>query len=61
MDGPALTERERQILETIESDLKQDTGLDRRLSTMGPGGAWHLPHPLRSWREARRARRRNEL
>ncbi|MEU6233948.1 hypothetical protein [Kitasatospora sp. NPDC047058] len=35
MDGPALSGRERRLLEEIESDLRQDTRLDRRLSTMG--------------------------
>ncbi|WP_316525809.1 DUF3040 domain-containing protein [Kitasatospora brasiliensis] len=35
MDGPALSGRERRLLEEIESDLRQDTRLDRKLSTMG--------------------------
>ncbi|MEU8923058.1 DUF3040 domain-containing protein [Kitasatospora sp. NPDC048545] len=35
MDGPALSGWERRLLEEIESDLRQDTKLDRRLSTMG--------------------------
>ncbi|MEV7778347.1 hypothetical protein [Kitasatospora sp. NPDC088351] len=35
MDGPALSGRERRLLEEIECDLRQDTRLDRRLSTMG--------------------------
>ncbi|MFF1905220.1 hypothetical protein [Kitasatospora sp. NPDC058218] len=35
MDGPALSGRERRLLEEIESDLRQDSRLDRRLSTMG--------------------------
>ncbi|WP_395292810.1 hypothetical protein ACF9IK_03785 [Kitasatospora hibisci] len=35
MDGPALSGRERRLLEEIECDLRQDTKLDRRLSTMG--------------------------
>ncbi|MBP0451637.1 DUF3040 domain-containing protein [Kitasatospora sp. RG8] len=35
MDGPGLSGRERRLLEEIESDLRQDTRLDRRLSTMG--------------------------
>lgn len=35
MDGPALSPRERQILEAIETGLRgEDSGLDRRLSTM---------------------------
>ncbi len=50
MDGPALTRRERQILESIEADLRQDAGLDRRLSSMRTHRPWHLPrlpHPFR--------------
>ncbi|MFJ9693821.1 DUF3040 domain-containing protein [Kitasatospora sp. NPDC101183] len=42
MDGPALSGWERRLLEEIESDLRQDTRLDRKLSTMGakpPGPA----------------------
>ncbi|MER7753216.1 hypothetical protein [Kitasatospora sp. NPDC097643] len=35
MDGPALSGWERRLLEEIESDLRQDTRLDRKLSTMG--------------------------
>ncbi|WP_406194323.1 DUF3040 domain-containing protein [Kitasatospora sp. NBC_01560] len=35
MDGPALSGRERRLLEEIESELRQDARLDRRLSTMG--------------------------
>ncbi|MER6397314.1 hypothetical protein ACFWA9_34045 [Kitasatospora sp. NPDC059973] len=35
MDGPALSGRERRLLEEIESDLRQDARLNRRLSTMG--------------------------
>ncbi|MFG3055339.1 hypothetical protein ACGFZP_30930 [Kitasatospora sp. NPDC048239] len=35
MDGPALSGRERRLLEEIEGDLRQDARLDRRLSTMG--------------------------
>ncbi|MEE1825675.1 DUF3040 domain-containing protein [Streptomyces sp. BE20] len=35
MDGPALSGRERRLLEEIEDDLRQDSRLDRRLSTMG--------------------------
>ncbi|MDH6125006.1 hypothetical protein [Kitasatospora sp. GP82] len=42
MDGPALSRRERQILAAIEADLKADTGLDRRLSTMTLGRLWRL-------------------
>ncbi|MFJ9951677.1 hypothetical protein [Kitasatospora sp. NPDC091207] len=35
MDGPALSGRERRLLAEIESELRQDSRLDRRLSTMG--------------------------
>ncbi|MET8628002.1 hypothetical protein ABZW30_30395 [Kitasatospora sp. NPDC004669] len=35
MDGPALSGWERRLLEEIESDLRQDARLDRKLSTMG--------------------------
>ncbi|MFD8706337.1 DUF3040 domain-containing protein [Kitasatospora sp. NPDC059648] len=35
MDGPALSGWERRLLDEIESDLRQDTRLDRKLSTMG--------------------------
>ncbi|MFJ8430840.1 hypothetical protein ACIQ9P_06025 [Kitasatospora sp. NPDC094019] len=35
MDGPALSGRERRLLAEIECDLRRDTRLDRRLSTMG--------------------------
>ncbi|MFF2046011.1 hypothetical protein ACFVVX_36875 [Kitasatospora sp. NPDC058170] len=35
MDGPALSGRERRLLDEIEGDLRQDARLDRRLSTMG--------------------------
>ncbi|MGA5820078.1 hypothetical protein ACPC54_19700 [Kitasatospora sp. NPDC094028] len=35
MDGPALSGWERRLLAEIESDLRQDTRLDRKLSTMG--------------------------
>ncbi|MEU8510524.1 hypothetical protein AB0C76_02890 [Kitasatospora sp. NPDC048722] len=35
MDGPSLSGRERRLLEEIESGLRQDTRLDRKLSTMG--------------------------
>ncbi|MFJ8622542.1 DUF3040 domain-containing protein [Kitasatospora sp. NPDC093550] len=35
MDGPALSGWERRLLEEIESDLRHDTRLDRKLSTMG--------------------------
>ncbi|MEV7773592.1 DUF3040 domain-containing protein [Kitasatospora sp. NPDC086791] len=35
MDGPALSGWERRLLAEIESDLRQDTKLDRKLSTMG--------------------------
>ncbi len=35
MDGPALSGRERRLLDEIECDLRRDTRLDRRLSTMG--------------------------
>ncbi|MFF7454272.1 hypothetical protein [Kitasatospora sp. NPDC008115] len=35
MDGPALSGRERRLLAEIEGELRRDTRLDRRLSTMG--------------------------
>ncbi|MFB7471462.1 hypothetical protein [Kitasatospora sp. NPDC056184] len=35
MDGPALSGRERRLLDEIEGELRRDTGLDRRLSSMG--------------------------
>ncbi|MGW2250866.1 DUF3040 domain-containing protein [Kitasatospora sp. NPDC001660] len=35
MDGPSLSGRERRLLEEIESELRQDTRLDRKLSAMG--------------------------
>ncbi|WP_380281807.1 hypothetical protein [Kitasatospora purpeofusca] len=35
MDGPALSGRERRLLDEIEGELRRDTRLDRRLSTMG--------------------------
>ncbi|MER6301662.1 hypothetical protein ABT247_19165 [Kitasatospora sp. NPDC001539] len=35
MDGPALSGWERRLLEEIESDLRRDARLDRKLSTMG--------------------------
>lgn len=38
MDGPSLSGRERRLLEEIESGLRQDTRLDRKLSTMGAKG-----------------------
>ncbi|MER7708601.1 hypothetical protein ABTX81_37695 [Kitasatospora sp. NPDC097605] len=35
MDGPALSGRERRLLAEIEGELRRDTRLDQRLSTMG--------------------------
>ncbi|MGW4891618.1 DUF3040 domain-containing protein [Kitasatospora sp. NPDC004240] len=35
MDGPALSGRERRLLEEIESDLRHDARLERQLRTMG--------------------------
>ncbi|MGE7436392.1 MULTISPECIES: DUF3040 domain-containing protein [Kitasatospora] len=37
MGEPSLSPRERQILTEIEADLRNDTGLDRRLRNMRPG------------------------
>ncbi|MGK4578798.1 DUF3040 domain-containing protein [Kitasatospora sp. HPMI-4] len=37
MGDPGLSPRERQILTEIEAELRTNTGLDRRLSTMRPG------------------------
>lgn len=34
MDGPALSGRERRLLDEIEGDLRQDARLERQLSTM---------------------------
>lgn len=48
MDGPALSGWERRLLEEIESDLRQDTRLDRKLSTMGAKRPSRLRKALRS-------------
>ncbi|WP_188303723.1 DUF3040 domain-containing protein [Streptomyces sp. CBMA123] len=48
MDGPALSGWERRLLEEIESDLRQDTRLDRKLSTMGAGRPNRVLAALRS-------------
>ncbi|MFE4976533.1 DUF3040 domain-containing protein [Kitasatospora sp. NPDC056651] len=48
MDGPALSGRERRLLEEIESGLRQDTRLDRKLSTMGAGPPGRVRRVLRA-------------
>ncbi|MFC5667716.1 DUF3040 domain-containing protein [Kitasatospora misakiensis] len=48
MDGPALSGRERRLLDEIECDLRRDTRLDRRLSTMGAA-----ERPRRLWNALR--------
>ncbi|GAB7186896.1 hypothetical protein ATKI12_6727 [Kitasatospora sp. Ki12] len=48
MDGPALSGWERRLLEEIESDLRQDTKLDRKLSTMGAKRPGRLRRVLRA-------------
>ncbi|MGW6917738.1 DUF3040 domain-containing protein [Kitasatospora sp. NPDC054939] len=48
MDGPALSGRERRLLDEIECELRQDARLDRRLSTMG------AKRPNRLWAALRR-------
>ncbi|MFB6889565.1 hypothetical protein ACFCX4_09660 [Kitasatospora sp. NPDC056327] len=47
MDGPALSGRERRLLAEIEGDLRRDTRLDRRLSTMGARPRNRLADALR--------------
>jgi hypothetical protein len=47
--GPALSERERQILTGIEQTLSEDRSLEERLRTMRPRG----PHWLRRGRRRR--------
>ncbi len=50
MDGHRLSDEERRALEQIETMLRQDDGLDRRLRTMR---LRRLPNPaawLRHWR-----------
>ncbi|WP_371494137.1 hypothetical protein OG871_03435 [Kitasatospora sp. NBC_00374] len=37
MDGPAMSGHERQILASIEADLRTDARLEKRLSTMRAG------------------------
>ena len=51
-DGPALTLREKRILDGIEQRLKADAELDRRLSTMRLHRVWHLWLFLRGSRGA---------
>ncbi|MBO1419429.1 DUF3040 domain-containing protein [Streptomyces sp. FH025] len=48
MDGPALSGWERRLLEEIESDLRQDARLDRKLSTMGAKPPSRARRALRS-------------
>ncbi|MEV6977037.1 hypothetical protein [Kitasatospora sp. NPDC093806] len=47
MDGPALSGRERRLLAEIECDLRRDTRLDRRLSTMGASRSSRVGDALR--------------
>ncbi|WP_344330726.1 hypothetical protein [Kitasatospora putterlickiae] len=47
MDGPALSGRERRLLAEIEGELRRDTRLDRRLSTMGARRPSRLGRALR--------------
>ncbi|MFE4517942.1 DUF3040 domain-containing protein [Kitasatospora sp. NPDC056783] len=48
MDGPALSGRERRLLEEIESGLRQDARLDRKLSTMGAKPPGRVRRALRA-------------
>ncbi|MFF0474916.1 DUF3040 domain-containing protein [Streptomyces sp. NPDC004284] len=50
MDGPELSQRERQILDDIEQDLRADQLLDRRLRTLHRG--------IRPWTSRRGDRHR---
>ncbi|MFE9424051.1 hypothetical protein ACFYNO_13925 [Kitasatospora sp. NPDC006697] len=50
MEGPALSPRERQLLDEIEADLRTDTVLDTELSTMRIIHLRRLLHLFAPWR-----------
>jgi hypothetical protein len=61
MEGPALSPRERQLLEEIEADLRTDSVLDSELSTMRVIRARRLLNLLTPWRRHRRPPRPPEV
>jgi len=52
MEGPALSPRERQLLDEIEADLRTDAVLDTELSTMRIVHLRRLLHLFTPWRHA---------